>query len=200
MPFSQMFDFLFGHWKMDVIIALWYKICKNGHVKKTDANICQFKKYSVNIIYRYPKWIAAIPRRGRLNCRNSVFTVWATQGVRWCALQGLEIMQVEILSGKELTNPPEVSFELLLVTAVAKRKQRDSRDSYWAPKYRNTRRAMLLPEQKPTERKEGKGNRRLLIFWVLHTTVRKVRTVNSGWKGKPVRRNLRRNAKKYTKR
>ena len=127
MPFSQMFDFLFGHWKMDVIIALWYKICKNGHVKKTDANICQFKKYSVNIIYRYPKWIAAIPRRGRLNCRNSVFTVWATQGVRWCALQGLEIMQVEILSGKELTNPPEVSFELLLVTAVAKRKQRDSK-------------------------------------------------------------------------
>ena len=46
-----------------------------------------------------------------------------------CALQGLEIMQVEILPGKELTNPPEVSFELLLVTAVAKRKQRDSRDS-----------------------------------------------------------------------
>ena len=38
-------------------------------------------------------------------------------------------MQVEILPGKELTNPPEVSFELLLVTAVAKRKQRDSRDS-----------------------------------------------------------------------
>ena len=27
-------------------------------------------------------------------------------------------MQVEILPGKELTNPPEVSFELLLVTAV----------------------------------------------------------------------------------
>lgn len=45
------------------------------------------------------------------------------------APQGLEIVQVEILSGKELTNPPEVSFELLLVTAVAKRKQRDSRDS-----------------------------------------------------------------------
>ena len=44
-------------------------------------------------------------------------------------------MQVEILPGKELTNPPEVSFELLLVTAVAKRKQRDSRDSYPAPKY-----------------------------------------------------------------
>ena len=44
-------------------------------------------------------------------------------------------MQVEILPGKELINPPEVSFELLLVTAVAKRKQRDSRDSYWAPKY-----------------------------------------------------------------
>ena len=40
-------------------------------------------------------------------------------------LQGLEIKQVEILSGKELTNLPEVSFELLLVTAVAKRKQRD---------------------------------------------------------------------------
>ena len=51
-------------------------------------------------------------------------------GVRQCALQGLEVMQVEILPGKELTNPPEVSFELLLVTAVAKRKQRDSRDSY----------------------------------------------------------------------
>ncbi|MDD7220145.1 MAG: thioredoxin domain-containing protein [Clostridia bacterium] len=51
-------------------------------------------------------------------------------GVRQCALQGLEIIQVEILSGKELTTPPEVSFELLLVTAVAKRKQRGSRDSY----------------------------------------------------------------------
>ena len=59
-------------------------------------------------------------------------------------------MQVEILPGKELTNPPEVSFELLLVTPVAKRKQRDSRDSYRAPKYQYTRRAMLLSEQKPT--------------------------------------------------
>ena len=44
-------------------------------------------------------------------------------------------MQVEILSGKELTTPPEVSFELLVVTLVAKRKQWDSKDSYWAPKY-----------------------------------------------------------------
>lgn len=39
-------------------------------------------------------------------------------------------MQVGILSGKELTNPPEVSFELRKVTTVVKRKQRDSRDSY----------------------------------------------------------------------
>ena len=44
-------------------------------------------------------------------------------------------MRVEIPSGKELTTPPEVSFELLVVTLVAKRKQRDSRDSYRAPKY-----------------------------------------------------------------
>ena len=44
--------------------------------------------------------------------------------------KGLEIIQVEILSGKELTTPPEVSFGLLMVTLVAKRKQRDSRDSY----------------------------------------------------------------------
>ena len=44
--------------------------------------------------------------------------------------KGLEIMQVEILSGKELTTPPEVSFGLLMVTLGAKRKQRDSRDSY----------------------------------------------------------------------
>ena len=42
-------------------------------------------------------------------------SVCDSHGVRQCALQGLEIMQVEILSGKELTNPPEVSFELLLV-------------------------------------------------------------------------------------
>ena len=56
---------------------------------------------------------------------------------RQCALKGLEIMRVEIPSGKELTNPPEVSFELLVVTLVAKRKQRDSRDSYPAPKYPN---------------------------------------------------------------
>ena len=41
-------------------------------------------------------------------CTNAI-------GVRQCALQGLEIMQVEILPGKELTNPPEVSFELLKV-------------------------------------------------------------------------------------
>ena len=59
-------------------------------------------------------------------------------------------MQVEILPGKELTNPPEVSFGLLMVTLAAKRKQWDSRDSYRAPKYQFTRRAMLLPEQKPT--------------------------------------------------
>ena len=59
-------------------------------------------------------------------------------------------MRVEIPSGKELTTPPEVSFELLVVTLVAKRKQRDSRDSYPAPKYQYIRRAMLLPEQKPT--------------------------------------------------
>lgn len=39
-------------------------------------------------------------------------------------------MQVEILSGKELTNPPEANFGLLLVTIVIKRKQRDSRDRY----------------------------------------------------------------------
>ena len=44
-------------------------------------------------------------------------------GDRQCALQGLEIMQVEILPGKELTNPPEVSFGLLMVTLAAKRKQ-----------------------------------------------------------------------------
>ena len=59
-------------------------------------------------------------------------------------------MQVEILSGKELTTPPEVSFGLLMVTLGAKRKQRDSRDRCGAPKYLRTRRAMLLPEQKPT--------------------------------------------------
>lgn len=58
------------------------------------------------------------------------FRLQSTVGVRQCALQGLEIIQVEILSGKELTTPPEVSFELLMVTLVAKRKQRDSRDRY----------------------------------------------------------------------
>ena len=63
-------------------------------------------------------------------------------GAWQCALQGLEIIQVEILSGKELTTPLEVSFELLVVTLVAKRKQQDSRDSYWAPKYQYTRRAI----------------------------------------------------------
>ena len=44
-------------------------------------------------------------------------------GDRQCALQGLEIIRVETPSGKELTTPPEVSFELLVVTLVAKRKQ-----------------------------------------------------------------------------
>ena len=43
--------------------------------------------------------------------------------------EGLEIIQEEILSGKELSTPLEVSFELLEVTIVAKRKQRGSRDS-----------------------------------------------------------------------
>ena len=65
-------------------------------------------------------------RLSRLNVKE----FYETLGVRQCALQGLEIIQVEILSGKELTTPPEVSFELLTVTLVAKRKQRDSRDSY----------------------------------------------------------------------
>ena len=41
--------------------------------------------------------------------------IQTASGARQCALQGLEIMQVEILPGKELTNPPEVSFELLLL-------------------------------------------------------------------------------------
>ena len=59
--------------------------------------------------------------------RQMSFRKWSD---RHCALQGLEIMQVEILSGKELTTPPEVSFELQVVTLAAKRKQRDSRDSY----------------------------------------------------------------------
>ena len=26
--------------------------------------------------YRYPKWIAPIPRKGRENCRNSLLTAW----------------------------------------------------------------------------------------------------------------------------
>ena len=51
------------------------------------------------------------------------FYISRNWGDRQCALQGLEIIRVETPSGKELTTPPEVSFELLVVTLVAKRKQ-----------------------------------------------------------------------------
>ena len=81
------------------------------------------------------EWLQAdklAPRKQRHSATESY-------GACQCALQGLEIMQVETLPGKELTNPPEVSFELLLVTIVAKRKQRDSRESYRAPKYQYIR-------------------------------------------------------------
>ena len=37
-------------------------------------------------------------------------------GIRWCALQGLEIIQVEILSNKLLTTAFEASLESVTVT------------------------------------------------------------------------------------
>ena len=50
-------------------------------------------------------------------------------GIRWCALQGLEIIQVEILSNKLLTTAFEASLGCIVVMRCAKRRQQGCRDS-----------------------------------------------------------------------
>ena len=49
--------------------------------------------------------------------------------------KGCTIQQVEILSNKLLTTAFEASLECITVMRRAKRRQRDSRDSYRTPKY-----------------------------------------------------------------
>ena len=55
--------------------------------------------------------------------------VMEVHGIRWCTLQGLEIIQVEILSNKLLTTAFEASLGCIVVMRCAKRRQQDNRDS-----------------------------------------------------------------------
>ena len=47
MPFSSVFDFLFGYPGMKNTRNFWQKNSKNKHAKKTDANHLSKQKYSV---------------------------------------------------------------------------------------------------------------------------------------------------------
>ena len=46
--------------------------------------------------------------------------VMEVHGIRWCALQGLEIIQVEVLSNKLLTTAFEASLGCMAVTSYDK--------------------------------------------------------------------------------
>ena len=47
MPFSSVFDILFGYPWMKNIIIFWHENSENKHAKKTDANHLSKQKYSV---------------------------------------------------------------------------------------------------------------------------------------------------------
>ena len=68
--------------------------------------------------------------------------VMEVHGIRWCTLQGLEIIQVEILSNKLLTTAFEASLGCMVVTLYAKRRQQGNRDSYRAPKSHKSERRL----------------------------------------------------------
>ena len=76
MPLSQLFEVLFDNPVVVKYPIFWTKKAKNRYAKKTDAVHLPKRRIFSCRTYRYPKWIALIPRRGRWNCRNLSFTAW----------------------------------------------------------------------------------------------------------------------------
>ena len=76
MPLSRLFEVLFDNPVVVKYPIFWTQKAKNRYVKKTDAVHLPKRRIFSCRTYRYPKWIALIPRRGRWNCRNLSFTAW----------------------------------------------------------------------------------------------------------------------------
>lgn len=53
------------------------------------------KQYLIKRNYRYPKWMAPIPLRGRENCRNSFLTAWMYLAMSFTILFSDELPRIK---------------------------------------------------------------------------------------------------------